>query len=872
MVNHELAVRRVATFVRLRLPRLLLSFSFFSLSIHLWLGRYQYNGSFARPWENTIASENELPGTEEWKLTNPSMKQEIEGFASLTSINRGQTIQLFISAQIDTNVTMRFFRMGWYGGLGGREVRPPVTRPVFPQTRAGKLLRPKSKAFIDCKWQITVVIKAQDWWTTGYYLVQLNGDQTGKQSYIIFVVRDDGATTDYLMSSAVSTWNAYNNWGGRSSYPYNSKISGCCAEILSFNRPYAPNGHVERDFGVGAGEFLSAYNPDMAAGWEYNMVRFLEREKYSVKYCTSVDTAIDTEMMNNIKAFLSVGHDEYWAGQTRALVETSLARGVSIGNFGANTCYYLVTYETSNVTGYPHPWRLMLVQWSDRKWQWRRKPDPGIDEAGLLGIQFSTEANGTLIIRNASHWSFKGTGIKDNDTFPDLIGYEVDTIHDYTAPCIEHITQSPAIKQNGQPALSDMVSFAHPSRATVYSVSTIQWSWGLDDFMINPNSRPVLGDPRIRSVMRNVLARFVEERPDGPFRLANDHFDGFEEDMWCTSPPVTEGWDVNDPNPVITVKENMLMMSPGPPITRTTSGFERQSFGITSRGEFDMERFRPTVRIVKTYPQAPTYFAVLLDKKRWMRFSIDNNWLMAQASEYWGQHKVRYDPTRHSYFRFHFDPEYRAVHFLTSPHPGPDGKYHWTSLSPDPYFPLYDLRTMRIELSACPWTMTYRKPVPLPGPIMFDEFRLDPFVNASGFMPDEPPVLSNYDAIIRWYDNLRIMDKETAKQINEYSSKHEQAFAGYTETYSSESATGYVPADLNSTDGASTVAGGHPLGDATGSTSEFGGSSTVSVDLDQIVPPTPTTAAPTTEVPFPQGKWHKQNPGTPPRVSTMHAL
>eukprot|EP01116_Phalansterium_solitarium_P003528 TRINITY_DN1433_c0_g1_i3.p1 TRINITY_DN1433_c0_g1~~TRINITY_DN1433_c0_g1_i3.p1 ORF type:complete len:333 (-),score=59.79 TRINITY_DN1433_c0_g1_i3:173-1171(-) len=268
--------RKVTRFTAVRRIRVKngLAFIFLaSLVAHMLVGRSllkdsRINGlaGFGTYPSRLIAAENELPGTDEWQLRNPAMVQEIEGYASATSVDRGETILLYVSAQIDKQYIMRFFRMGWYGGLGGREVRPPVARPGFAQKGASAPLHFDDPGFVDCAWQDPYTLEVPDSWTTGYYLVQLTGSESGKQSYIIFVVRDDEATTDFLMSSAVSTWNAYNNWGGRSSYPYNSVQSGCCAQQLSFNRPYAPNRFVKRDFGAGAGEFLSAYNGQMPAG------------------------------------------------------------------------------------------------------------------------------------------------------------------------------------------------------------------------------------------------------------------------------------------------------------------------------------------------------------------------------------------------------------------------------------------------------------------------------------------------------------------------------------------------------------------------------------------------------------------------------
>src|ERR1700730_15162714 len=76
---------------------------------------------------NAIQDENALPGTTSWQLSNPATHREIEGYASLTSVNQGRQIRLFVNTT-ETNYAIDIFRMGWYGGNGGREVFGPVIR------------------------------------------------------------------------------------------------------------------------------------------------------------------------------------------------------------------------------------------------------------------------------------------------------------------------------------------------------------------------------------------------------------------------------------------------------------------------------------------------------------------------------------------------------------------------------------------------------------------------------------------------------------------------------------------------------------------------------------------------------------------------
>ncbi len=57
------------------------------------------------------------------------------------------------------------------------------------------------------------------------------------------------------------------------------------------------------------------------------MVRFLERNGYNASYSTDIDTDRRGAEILEHKAFLSVGHDEYWSGNQRANVEAARAAG-----------------------------------------------------------------------------------------------------------------------------------------------------------------------------------------------------------------------------------------------------------------------------------------------------------------------------------------------------------------------------------------------------------------------------------------------------------------------------------------------------------------------------------------------------------------
>ncbi|WP_447986144.1 N,N-dimethylformamidase beta subunit family domain-containing protein [Nitrospira sp. Nam74] len=478
-----------------------------------------------------VELENARPGSAAWHLTNPAEYGEIEGYASLTSVNRGKAIKLFVNTH-ESSYTIEIYRMGWYGGAGARRVVGPIERPGTVQA----IPEPDPETgLIECRWtdpyELTTANPSDPRdWLSGIYLAKLT-TVSGKQSYIIFVVREDERPSDYLYQSSVTTFQAYNNWGGKSLYQFNSV--GRAARKVSFNRPYAPSENPVAAFGGGAGEFLTNNSPGdrvSSAGWEYNMVRWLEREGYDVTYCTNVDTHADPTLLMHHRGWLSVGHDEYWSWEMRDHVKYARDHGVSLAFFSANVCYWQIRFEPSLMSGdryrtivsykedpedefHEDPYVLDRDPTNDHRVtsRWRRAPVNSPEEA-LLGVMYEADpVDSDVVIANAGSWVTSGTGLRPADHLPGLLGYEVDRVFGSGPGSVTVVAHSP-YTIGEQPHYSDLVFYEWPSGATVFATGSIQWSWGLDDFNV-----PLLRTSRLHAgaqqMTRNVLAR-----------LAGDHF------------------------------------------------------------------------------------------------------------------------------------------------------------------------------------------------------------------------------------------------------------------------------------------------------------------------------------------------------------
>jgi len=441
-----------------------------------------------------IQMENSKPGTTEWQITNPGLTSgTIEGYASLTSVNRGGQIRLFVNTAEPT-YTMDIFRVGYYGGLGARRMMPTITR-----TGRAQIIPPPAPTtgLVECDWVDPYILNIPNSadateWMSGVYLVKLSAGVSGKQQYIMFVVRDDTRFTDLIMAQAVNTYQAYNPWGGKSLYGTiaNRADTANKAMKVSFNRPY---------FGEqtnGASEFFY---------WEAGMARWLESQGYDVSYATNVDVDRDPNLLISHKAFLSVGHDEYWSWNMRDNVESARDRGVNLGFFSGNASYWQVRLEPSVVNGepartlvgYKEFWNQDPITPDFLKTNQFRLTPVNRPEDAMIGVRFVTQARTALVVEDASHWVFSGTGLKNGDrvTKDDgstFLGYEVDAMGPTSPASAQRLAHSPVTPQAAY--FTDITTYRAPGGATVFATGSIAWSQTI---------------PQVVQMTRNVLARFT---------------------------------------------------------------------------------------------------------------------------------------------------------------------------------------------------------------------------------------------------------------------------------------------------------------------------------------------------------------------------
>ena len=459
---------------------------------------------------NPIVTENQQPGTDAW-LIGPQQGDDgtgqIKGYASATSVLQNQSLTLYVTVNPVQTYTIDVYRIGWYNGAGSR-LR--LHDGPLQGTQQSPCPVDATTGLIACGWSPSYTLTIPSDWTTGIYMALLT-NAAGYQNYIIFVVRD-GRPAAFRYQQSVSTYEAYNNYPndgatGKSLYSFNSYGATTVsretrAVKVSFDRPYSSNG---------SGQFF---------WWEADYVRWLERNGYDVTYSTDVDTHENGTALLSSKAFLAVGHDEYWSKEMFDAAQAAQAAGVNFGFFGADIASWQVRFEPS-ADGVAD--RVMVcykdasidpVQDATTTVHFRSAP-VNRPEQLLRGVQFTSDINFATgvpyVVTNSSNWVYAGTGLNDGDSIPGIVGYEMDRVEsEFPAPLSTSFTvlsQSPYTDVNGLADYSNSVIYRAPSGAWIFAAGTIAWGSALDTWNSN------VTDTRVQQITANILNAFINGAP-----------------------------------------------------------------------------------------------------------------------------------------------------------------------------------------------------------------------------------------------------------------------------------------------------------------------------------------------------------------------
>jgi methionine-rich copper-binding protein CopC len=482
------------------------------------------------PAANPIVAENQLPGNpqSEWGIAGNG-DPTLQGFATNFSVNQGESVGFKINNTTQAPYHIDIYRIGYYQGNGARKVATIPSGQALRINQPAPLYDPTTNLVDAGNWAVAANWSVPADAVSGVYIARMvREDVPDTASHIIFVVRDDDSNSDMLFQTSDTTWQAYNRWGGWSVY---GGTNGQRAHKVSYNRPFSTRTDVVN-------------GRDYFFGVEYSMVRYLEANGYNVSYSSGIDSdRYGSELLEH-KAFLSVGHDEYWSGDQRANVEAARDAGVNLAFFSGNEVYWKTRWESS-IDGSNTPYRTLVTyketlndakidpspEWTGT---WR---DPsfsppsngGRPENELTGQIFTvnrgpggeTGTSFQVPYEFASSRFWRNTSVADLSpgqiaTLGDqVLGYEWDEDLDNGFRPAGLIRLS-STTQNVPEKLLDvgrtvgpgtathsLTLYQAPSGALVFGAGTVQWAWGLDGVHDGPQTVP---DPAMRQATVNLFA------------------------------------------------------------------------------------------------------------------------------------------------------------------------------------------------------------------------------------------------------------------------------------------------------------------------------------------------------------------------------
>ncbi len=446
----------------------------------------------------------------------------IEGYTDRLSYQAGDEIAFHISSQFK-HYHIKIQRYGakrevvWQKSVGNGHHYPT----------------PKDASTHGCDWPVAFSLSVPDEWRSGYYEAFIGTSEPDNSEHwiegrtLFFVVRSahPGRDSNILLQLPTNTYNAYNNWGGLSLYPFNSH-DGKPAHRISFSRPIPSGAYI----------------------WEIPFIEWAERNGYRLDYAVNSDLEQHPELLNHYQLILSVGHDEYWSAPMRDHLEKFIARGGNAAFFSGNNLTWQVRFEddAQTMVSWKNDYRndplyrpqgpnpLLTTLWSHHL---INRPENQLTGVGMMfgGMHRShgqlMDGSGAFSVHQPQHWIFNGTGLREGDEFgakDSIVGYECDgcettivdgrpvpTHRDGTPQGFEILASAPARWsddewkwyerwEDGRSGTACMGIYSAPGGGSVFTASTTGWANGLRG-----------KDPVVERITRNVLDRLSQgERPD----------------------------------------------------------------------------------------------------------------------------------------------------------------------------------------------------------------------------------------------------------------------------------------------------------------------------------------------------------------------
>jgi hypothetical protein len=319
------------------------------------------------------------------------------------------------------------------------------------------------------------------------------------------------------------TWNAYNNFGGRSNYIHPDQLPptptvNARLELHRYTNPnhisypsetYAPLSFDRPEPINSIAENEEIYNPIEGraachiAPAEWRFLGWLEREGFAYDYWAETQLYSGALNLDDYKVLILSTHPEYWSKQMYLTLKAWVReRGGKLMYLGGNGMNCLVEFVDPHTVIYQNGNGHELK----RRGLESRMHMKLESEANLLGAVF-TEAGAMTgapyRVVDDKHWIIAGAGLRRDEIFGTsslhmrcpggASGHETDKVSPSSPKNVQVLAKGMNVNNGG----ADMLYYETPSGGAVFSASSICWT------------SAILVDEGVSKITANVLRRFL---------------------------------------------------------------------------------------------------------------------------------------------------------------------------------------------------------------------------------------------------------------------------------------------------------------------------------------------------------------------------
>ena len=318
------------------------------------------------------------------------------------------------------------------------------------------------------------------------------------------------------------TWNAYNNFGGRSNYILAGELPprpvvNARQDLsrytdpqhvfydreeyapLSFERP-EPMNHI--DEGEQITDVITGRNACHIAPAEWRLLGWLEREGFEYDLYAETQFHFGMLPLDEYRALILSTHPEYWSKTMYDRLKDWVNRGGKLMYLGGNGLNCEVEFLDE---------RTMTVRNGDDRLQSAGKFESRFhsrheSEANLLGVVYTEAGIMTAApyrVLDDTHWVFDGTGLKNGEQFGveslhmrchgGASGHETDKVSPSSPKNVRVLAKGMNPDEGG----ADMAYYETAGGGAVFSAGSICW----------PAS--IVVDDGVSKITANVLRRFL---------------------------------------------------------------------------------------------------------------------------------------------------------------------------------------------------------------------------------------------------------------------------------------------------------------------------------------------------------------------------